>query len=53
MGWPARVLNVFRRRRRDREIDDELAFHLAERIDALSDAGMADADARRADSATI
>jgi predicted permease len=47
MGWPARLLNVFRRRRRDREIDDELAFHLAERADDLSAGGMARPAAHR------
>jgi predicted permease len=47
MGWPARVLNVFRRQKRDGEIDRELAFHLAERADDLSAAGMADDAARR------
>ncbi len=47
MAWLTRVMNVFRRRKRDDEIDDELAFHLAERADDLSAGGMVEDDARR------
>lgn len=47
MAWLTRVLNVFRPRKRDTEIDAELAFHLAERADDLSAGGLAGEAARR------
>src|SRR6188508_3079530 len=47
MGWPARLLNVFRSRKRNAEIDSELRFHLAEREDELATTGMSQEAARR------
>ena len=40
MSWSRRVLNLFRSSRHSRDLDRELAFHLAERIDDLEAAGM-------------
>jgi len=40
MSWFDRTLNVFRARRVDAELDDELAFHIAERTDALIAEGL-------------
>ncbi|HSK09877.1 MAG TPA: ABC transporter permease, partial [Vicinamibacterales bacterium] len=45
MGWYRRALNVLRPRRAWREIDRELSFHLAERIDELREGGMSAAEA--------
>lgn len=39
MAWLTRLLNVFRPGKVADEIDRELAFHLAERIDALTESG--------------
>ena len=39
MGWLDRTLNVFRSQRLDAELDDELAFHIAERTDELIEEG--------------
>lgn len=47
MAWVTRMLNVFRPKKRDTEIDAELAFHLAERADDLSMDGVPRDDARR------
>jgi predicted permease len=47
MGWPARLVNVFRSKRRNAEIDSELRFHLAEREDELTTTGMSQEAARR------
>src|SRR5215467_6849783 len=47
MAWHRIFLNLFRRRRIERDIDRELAFHLAEREDDLKAGGMADNDAIR------
>ena len=41
-----RLANVFRLRRVDRELEDELAFHIAERTDDLVAAGMTPEQAR-------
>jgi putative ABC transport system permease protein len=46
MGWISRTVNVFRQDRLLRRLDDELAFHVAERIDELVDRGMAPDAAR-------
>jgi predicted permease len=40
MSWLNRTLNVFRSRRLDAELDDELAFHIAERTDELIALGL-------------
>lgn len=40
MSWSRRVLNLFRSNRHSHDLDRELAFHLAERIDDLEAAGM-------------
>ncbi|MCC6163015.1 MAG: ABC transporter permease [Acidobacteria bacterium] len=45
MAWIARAVNVFRRNRLLRHLDDELAFHVAERIDELVAGGMTPDDA--------
>src|SRR5205823_746182 len=47
MAWPRRLINLLRGNRLSRDIDRELEFHLAERVDALVGAGMSEADARR------
>jgi putative ABC transport system permease protein len=51
MSWSRRILNLFRSNRHSHDLDRELAFHLAERIDDLEAAGMshdaAVAEARR------
>ena len=47
MSWLARIQNVFRHRRLSQELDDELAFHVAERIDDLVAGGMDKHEARR------
>jgi hypothetical protein len=47
MGLPTRLLNLFRRGRLSRDLDEELRFHLEERVDDLTTAGMSEADARR------
>ena len=46
MGWISRTVNVFRQERLLRHLDDELAFHVAERIDELVAGGMTPDDAR-------
>lgn len=46
MAWLSRVVNVFRQERLLRQLDDELAFHVAERIDDLVAGGMSPAAAR-------
>lgn len=45
--WHTRLFNVFRDTRVSRDIERELAFHLAEREDDLVARGMAPADAKR------
>lgn len=46
MAWHHRFRNVFRRNALDRQIDEELAFHIAERVDELVAAGMSEPEAR-------
>jgi predicted permease len=46
MAWHRRLRNLFRSGRIEREIERELAFHLAERADELRDAGWNDREAR-------
>ncbi|HTV00115.1 MAG TPA: ABC transporter permease, partial [Luteitalea sp.] len=46
MGWMARAVNVFRHERLIDRLDDELAFHVAERIDELVEGGMTPDEAR-------
>lgn len=47
MAWMRRFRNLFRPHRLDRDIDDELSFHVAERIDALMASGMSEREAHR------
>jgi putative ABC transport system permease protein len=42
-----RIANVFRAEKLERALDEELAFHVAERTDELVAAGMTERDARR------
>ncbi len=46
MAWYTRVANVFRTRALSADLDEELQFHIAERIDDLMAAGMSREDAR-------
>ena len=46
MSWRSRIANVFRPNRLAIDLDDELAFHVAERIDELVAAGLSPEDAR-------
>ena len=47
MSWLTRIRNVFRARNLSAELDDELHFHIAERIDDLVASGMSEDEARR------
>lgn len=47
MPWYQRWRNVFRPESLNRELDQELAFHIAETVDALVSAGMTEKDALR------
>ncbi|HSJ15834.1 MAG TPA: ABC transporter permease, partial [Longimicrobiales bacterium] len=47
MGWGRRAWNVFRSDALSRELDRELEFHVAERAEALREAGMSEGDALR------
>ena len=47
MGWYKRVRNLTRRDQIDRDIERELAFHLAERVDEYIGAGMCRSEAVR------
>lgn len=47
MAWFTRITNVFRARKLSAELDDELRFHIAERIDDLMATGMTEDAARR------
>ena len=47
MSWLSRVANAFRGERVDRELDEELRFHLEARAADLTDAGMDPREARR------
>ena len=40
MAWPRRLLNLLRSARTSREIDREMSFHVAERIDEFVAAGI-------------
>ena len=46
MAWIGRVANVFRQRRLLGRLDEELAFHLAERIDELVAGGLSPDEAQ-------
>ncbi|HYP14347.1 MAG TPA: ABC transporter permease [Bryobacteraceae bacterium] len=46
MGLLSRIANVFRAKRLSRELDDELNFHLTERIEELVASGMSEQQAR-------
>src|SRR6476619_5029976 len=48
MGFYRRLLNLGRRSRVYRDVDRELSFHIAERVDDLVAAGMNRDEARRA-----
>jgi len=47
MSLAGRIVNVFRARRIEADLDDELAFHIAERVDELVAQGMSREKARR------
>ena len=47
MGWLRRLLNTLRRGRVDSDIDRELAFHIAERVDQLRAHGLTESEALR------
>jgi len=47
MAWYHRFHNLFRREKLDRRIDDELAFHVTERVDELTAQGMSEKEALR------
>lgn len=47
MSWFSRVVNVVRRNRVNRDLDDEIQFHLDARTDQLVRGGMAADEARR------
>jgi predicted permease len=47
MPWFRRLVNTFRRGRVDRDIDRELAFHIAERVDQLRAQGLTESEAKR------
>ncbi len=47
MAWYHRLSNVFRGDRLWRDVDQELAFHIQERIDELRDSGLSATDAER------
>lgn len=47
MSWYQRFLNVFRTERLNRELDDEFAYHLAERADRLMEQGLPEHEALR------
>lgn len=46
MSWYSRIANVFRPRKLGAELDDELAFHVAERTDELIAEGLSEREAR-------
>ena len=46
MAWHHRILNIFRSNRISREIQREIDFHIAERVDSLVAGGMSEAEAR-------
>lgn len=47
MAWLRRLFNTFRPSRMQREIEREMAFHLAERADQLRAEGLSEAEAKR------
>jgi putative ABC transport system permease protein len=47
MSWTRRLRNLFGQQNLERQIDDELAFHIAERVDELVAEGWSEGDARR------
>jgi predicted permease len=47
MAWHHRILNIFRSNRISRDIQREVEFHIAERVDELVAGGMPEAEARR------
>ena len=47
MAWYRRFTNLLRSDRHSRELDREMGFHLAERVDELIASGMPEAEARR------
>ena len=47
MAWHHRILNLFRSNRISRDIEREMEFHIAERVDDLRRGGMPEAEARR------
>ncbi|CAG0931157.1 putative ABC transporter permease YknZ [Planctomycetaceae bacterium] len=48
MAWHHRILNILRSNRVSRDIQREVDFHIAERVDDLVAGGMSEAEARRA-----
>jgi hypothetical protein len=46
MSWLSRFLNVVRRDRMNRDLDEEIQFHIAARTHELTDRGMAPHEAR-------
>ena len=46
MAWHHRILNIFRSDRISRDIQREIDFHIAERVDSLVTGGMSEAEAR-------
>ncbi len=47
MAWHHRILNIVRSNRISRDIEREVEFHIAERVDVLRASGMSEADAQR------
>jgi len=47
MAWYRRFTNLFRSDEHSRELDREMGFHLAERVDEFTATGMPEAEARR------
>ncbi len=47
MSWTRRLRNLFGRAEIERQIDEELAFHIAERADELAAEGLSPAEAHR------
>ena len=47
MAWHHRILNIFRSNRISRDIQREIDFHIAERVDDLVATGIPEAEARR------
>jgi hypothetical protein len=47
MSWTRRLRNLIARQKLERQIDDELAFHIDERVDELVAGGLTPAEARR------